>query len=264
MSLLTSNPDAPPPAVGPPVYGQLAVGATATAANLETVAPPWVRDANLDPRLRVAAGLGGEVVRQNQDRYVEEAWRQVGDVLGANALRRRGEFSLAASATLHRKWISQLSAVDLVTSTAPVHARVFVGAEPHDHRAASSVAAAAVDRLGRVPAGHARARQPAGCGGVARGGRSGGSGVAVGGAQPLKVAVAARHDRRARGAQPVWGVAAAPSILARLVPGLDQTGMTAAQAATQLDSLSQLAGGRLRHRRPGRGARGIDRRRRAC
>ena len=79
-----------------------------------------MRTTNLDPRLRVAAGLGGEVVRQNQDRYVEEAWRQVGDVLGANALRRRAEFSLAASATLHRKWIAQIPAADLVTATAPV------------------------------------------------------------------------------------------------------------------------------------------------
>src|SRR4029453_9766131 len=70
---------------------------------------------------------GGEVVRQNQDRYVEEAWRQVGDVLGANTLRRRAEFSLAARATLHRKWIARRPVADLWTAPAPVHARVFVG-----------------------------------------------------------------------------------------------------------------------------------------
>src|SRR5207302_4505939 len=125
VSRLPEDPAAPP-VVGPPVYGQLAAGAGTTAATLTSTAPPWVRETNLDPRLRVAAGLGAEVVRGNQDRYVEAAWRQVGAVLAANALRRRAEFSLAASATLHRKWISQLSAADLLTSTAPVHSRVFV------------------------------------------------------------------------------------------------------------------------------------------
>ena len=240
MSLLASNPDAPPPAVGPPVYGQLAVGATATAANLETVAPPWVRDANLDPRLRVAAGLGGEVVRQNQDRYVEEAWRQVGDVLGANNLRRRAEFSLAASATLHRKWISQLSAADLVTSTAPVHARVFVGqnltitGRLRQSPLPPSIVSVEYRRVTRARGSlTGAAAWRAAVGPAVLASRSAA-------AQPLKVAVALDTIDTLEAPSRVWGVAAAPSILARLVPGLDQTGLTAAQAAAQLDSLSQL------------------------
>jgi hypothetical protein len=239
-SLLTKNPDAPPPVVGPPVYGQLAVGETAKAANLETVAPPWVRANNLDPRLRVAAGLGGEVVRQNQDRYVEEAWRQVGDVLGANGLRRRGEFSLAASATLHRKWISRIPAADLVTSTAPVHARVFVGenltitGRLRQSPVPPSIASVEYRRVTR-----------------ARGSLSGAAvwRAAVGpavlasrsaDAQPLKASVAIDTIDVLNLPSKVWGVAAAPSILARLDPGLNQTGMTAAQAATQLDSMNRL------------------------
>jgi hypothetical protein len=239
-SLLASNPNASPPAVGPPVYGQLAVGANATAANLATVAPPWVREANLDPRLRVAAGLGGEVVRQNQDRYLEEAWRQVGDVFGANNLRRRAEFSLAASATLHRKWIAPLLAADLVTSTAPIHARVFVGenltitGRLRQSPLPPSIVSVEYRRVTR-----------------ARGKLTGATAwrAAVGpavlasrsaAAQPLKVAVALDTIDALEPPSRVWGVAAAPSILARLVPGLDRTGLTAEQAATQLDSLSQL------------------------
>jgi hypothetical protein len=50
-------------------------------------------------------------------------------VLGANGVRRRVEFALAVSASLHRIWISQIPAADLVTSTAPVHAHIFVGAK---------------------------------------------------------------------------------------------------------------------------------------
>jgi hypothetical protein len=241
VSLLTAHPDTPPP-VGPPVYGQLAVGDTATAANLPTVAPPWVRAANLDPRLRVAAGLGAEVVRQNQDRYIEEAWRQVGDVLGANSLRRRAEFSLAASATLHRKWISQIPAADLVTSTAPVHAHIFLGANLtingrlRQSPLPPSIASVEYRRVTR-----------------ARGSLSGAAawhgsvGPAVlasrsGDAQPLKVAVAIDTIDVLDAPSKVWGVAAAPAILARLDPTVNQAGMTAAQVATKLDSMNALTG----------------------
>lgn len=241
ISLLTAHPDTPP-AVGPPVYGQLAVGDTATAANLQTVAPPWVRATNLDPRLRVAAGLGGEVVRQNQDRYVEEAWRQVGDVLGANSLRRRAEFSLAASATLHRKWISQIPAADLVTSTAPVHARVFVGqnltitGRLRQSPVPPSIASVEYRRVTR-----ARGSLP----GATAWHASVGPAVLASrsaDAQPLKVAVAIDTIDVLNAPSKVWGVAAAPAILARLDPALNQTGMTATQVATQVDSMNALTG----------------------
>lgn len=116
------------PRIGPPVHGQLAVGPAARTENLGTgVTPPWLDELNLDPRHRVAAGLGAEVVRRNQEHYVEEAWRQVGDVLTANRLRRRAEFSLATSRRLYDRWIAQLDPGDLLTSTAPVHAKVGVG-----------------------------------------------------------------------------------------------------------------------------------------
>ena len=91
ISLLTQG--AGPPHVGPPVYGQLPVGDAATAAALGSGAvPPWLTQLNLDPRLRVGAGLGAQVVRNDQDHYLETAWKQVGDVLAANRLRRRAEY----------------------------------------------------------------------------------------------------------------------------------------------------------------------------
>lgn len=126
-SLLTQSPDAEPPHVGPPVYGQLPVGRTATASALGgNTVPPWLSQLNLDPRLRVAAGLGAQVVRNDQDHYLEVAWKQVGDVLAANRLRRRAEFSLAASRRLHSRWIAKVDAGALLTATAPVHAKILV------------------------------------------------------------------------------------------------------------------------------------------
>jgi hypothetical protein len=148
----------------------------------------------------------------------------VGDVIGANTLRRRGEFSTAAAATLHRRWISQLSPVDLLTSTAPVHARVFVSqnltitGRLRQSPLPPSIVSVEYRRLTR-----------------ARGKRAGASAwrAAVGpqvlasrsaSAQPLQVAVALDTIDTLEPPSRVWGTNAAPSILARLVPDLDQTG----------------------------------------
>ncbi len=238
---LLSQVDGSPPAVGPPVYGQLAVGATGAAANLNTAAPPWLRSINLDPRLRVAAGLGAAVVQQNEDRYLEEAWRQVGDVLGANGLRRRAEFSLAGSASLHRRWIAQMPAADLVTSTAPVHPHVFIGANLtitgrlRQSPLPPAIASVELRRVTRV-----RGRLPSA---AALHSAAGPTALAARSAQttPLDAPVAIDTIDVLNPPSRVWGVAAAPSILARLDPGIDQTGMTAAQVAARLDAMSQLA-----------------------
>jgi hypothetical protein len=239
VSLLTAKAGSPP-AVGPPVYGQLAVGETATAANLNTSAPPWLRSINLDPRLRIAAGLGSEVARQSRDRYLEEAWRQVGDVLGANGVRRRVQFALAASASLHRKWISQISAADLVTSTAPVHARVFVGTNLtitgrlRQSPLPPSIASVEFRRMTRV-----HGRLPTAAALQTSAGPAVLASLAAQ-ARPLDAAVAVDTIDVLNPPSKVWGVAAAPLILARLDASIDQTGMTAAEAAARLDSMSQL------------------------
>ena len=236
---LLTGPDAPPPMVGPPVYGQLAVGEKARAANLDTLAPPWIRQASLDPRLRVGAGLGAEVVRRNQDRYVEEAWRQVGEVNAANNLRRRAEFSLAASQTLHRRWLSQLGAGDLVTSTAPVHSRIYLGQDlTITGRLRKSPLPPAVSsieyrrltrargRLGAASAWHA-AMSPR-----VLAARSAD-------AQPLNLAARLDAIEAVEPPSEVWGRADASAILNRLVPDLDTIAMSETEAAAKIDALSQ-------------------------
>ena len=44
----------------------------------------WMEELNLDPKYRVAAGMGAEVIRANQDQYLEMAWNQVNAVKEAN------------------------------------------------------------------------------------------------------------------------------------------------------------------------------------
>ena len=69
-------------AVSPPLYG----GRHVKVETLASSTHAWLNELNSDPRHRSAAGLGTEVVRLNQERYMQSAWEQVGDVLAANAL----------------------------------------------------------------------------------------------------------------------------------------------------------------------------------
>src|SRR5690606_23461012 len=73
-----------PEAVAPPLYGQWHADVHRVPA--PNAGPRWMREVNANPRWRVAAGLGAEVVRANQEEYVDAAWQQVGDVLAANRL----------------------------------------------------------------------------------------------------------------------------------------------------------------------------------
>lgn len=113
-----SGSDADDGAVGPPLYG-------AWAANRFAVTPStgWFRELNLDPRARVAAGLGAEVVRREQEDLMTSCWEQVGSVLEANALLARAGLSIAASNRLHLRSIARLAPDRALTFAAPMASR---------------------------------------------------------------------------------------------------------------------------------------------
>lgn len=108
------------PVVAPPIYG----GKHALVVRLDGAAvPPWIRDLNLEPRARVAAGLGTQVVQARQEDYVARAWRQLGDVLAANRLLRAAQFARSGSLSLHRR-LAALDSASLMSLTFPAHQRV--------------------------------------------------------------------------------------------------------------------------------------------
>jgi hypothetical protein len=101
----------------------------------------WVHDLNLDPRHRVAAGFGTRVVQQNQEQYMDAAWRQVGAVLEANRRIRRAQLARELAAALHRRHLEPLltlSAERAIALTAPVHGRVVDQGATVRHRRAES------------------------------------------------------------------------------------------------------------------------------
>ena len=65
--------------------------------------PPWMRELNLDPRWRAAAGLGAEVVRVHQEALMSAAWRQAAALEQVNRELQRGRLGRAVSASLHRR-----------------------------------------------------------------------------------------------------------------------------------------------------------------
>jgi hypothetical protein len=122
----------------------------------------WFREVNLDPRPRVSAGLGAEVVRENQEDLVNAAWRQVGDVLAAEAALQRAALSAWAATSFHGRHIVPMADDRLLELTAPMATRVpLAGTSMTMAVQRSSLPDAILDagmRRALAPAGRAVAR----------------------------------------------------------------------------------------------------------
>jgi len=124
----------PDPLITPPLYGRWHA-LTERLLNERDGSPVehnrgWVHQLNLDPRHRVAAAFGTEVVQRNQEDYMEAAWEQVGDVLAANDRIRTGQFSKFVAQTWHVRTLMPLAAKPAqreraLAIAAPVQARVL-------------------------------------------------------------------------------------------------------------------------------------------
>jgi hypothetical protein len=112
------------PGVAPPLYG-------GTYPKVQTVTPqpPWLPRLNLDPRHRVTASLGVEVVRRRQEALMAAAWDQVGDIERANQLIRQAQFAYASSQSLLQRHLAPLPPGDALQVTAPAHSRIMAGNE---------------------------------------------------------------------------------------------------------------------------------------
>lgn len=115
-------------AVAPPVYGQWHVNIHQIPAKGKR--PRWLHDLNTDPRHRAAAGIGAEVVRANQEEYVDAAWAQVGEVVAANELLDRARAMAAVMSRVHAKHIAGINAVAALGLTSAAHDRLPVDGAP--------------------------------------------------------------------------------------------------------------------------------------
>jgi hypothetical protein len=103
-------------AVGPPLYGSW----PANRFEVAGLDRGWFAELALDPRARVAAGLGAEVVRTEQEDLMTACWQQVGAVLKANSLLSRARLSIEASTRFHDRTVARLLAARLFTFASPL------------------------------------------------------------------------------------------------------------------------------------------------
>ncbi|MEV5892509.1 hypothetical protein [Nonomuraea fuscirosea] len=146
------SPGAADPVITPPLYGRWHAPASRllTERDGTSIADNrnWVHRLNLDPRFRVAANLGAQVVQKRQEEFMAAAWAQVGDVLAANARIRAAQVAREVGDLLHRKHLvpppatmreAAVPSGRALTLTAPAHSRVVTRAPVAALDAGSSV-----------------------------------------------------------------------------------------------------------------------------
>jgi len=123
--------DDPDPLITLPLYGRWhALTQRLLTQRDGTPAPNagnWLHRLNLDPRLRIPASYGAEVVEANAEQYMNYAWEQIGDVLQANQSLRRLHFATAAASRLYARHLLPSAALSsrVLSLTAPVASRVL-------------------------------------------------------------------------------------------------------------------------------------------
>lgn len=122
----------PDPLITAPLYGRWPSLTQRLLTNRDGTPAPddtnWVHRLNLDPRFRVPAAYGAQVVETNAEEYMNDAWQQIGDVLAANAQIRRLHLATGVSARWYDTQLKPLIAAipeHAFAVMAPVSSRVM-------------------------------------------------------------------------------------------------------------------------------------------
>lgn len=128
----TSDINDPDPLITPPLYGRWHALTSRLlndqADNPLTPNDNWVHQLNLDPRHRLAAGFGTEVIKKNQELYMNTAWEQVGEILSAIRLIRLAQMARLVTGRIHSRYVVPLAQNRVERAywlTAPVQKRVL-------------------------------------------------------------------------------------------------------------------------------------------
>ena len=110
--------------VAPPLYGRF----HAKRERLDLTAgaqPVWFEALNGDPRDRVVAGLGTQVIQAGQRQLMASAWQQVKGIREANERLRLTQLARAAAQRLFARHIAPATATEVLAMSAPLHAKVL-------------------------------------------------------------------------------------------------------------------------------------------
>jgi hypothetical protein len=136
----------PDPIITPPLYGTwhaMTKRVLKERDNTSPIVPPnnWIHRLNLDPRFRAAAGIGTRVIQDNQEKYMDAAWEQVGDVLEAQRRTRYARFGLMVSDIWYDRHLEPMLGVSrqkTLLLMAPLNKRMIVGGVTLYHELAQS------------------------------------------------------------------------------------------------------------------------------
>jgi hypothetical protein len=123
--------------VAPPLYGRY----YAKRERIDLTAgaePVWFEALNGDPRDRVAAGLGTQVIQAGQRQLMASAWQQVTGIRAANERLRLTQLARAAALRLFARHIAPASATEVLALSAPVQAKVLASPTTIRARVAAS------------------------------------------------------------------------------------------------------------------------------
>jgi hypothetical protein len=119
------------PTLAPPIYGE-------HPARRHTVDPArinahWLDGLSLQPRYRLTAGWGAEVVRHNQDEFMQAAWQQVGEVLAAERAFSMSRLARDVLMRIKVRHLDKLPEARLLAILAPAQARIRVAPDRSLH-----------------------------------------------------------------------------------------------------------------------------------
>jgi hypothetical protein len=138
--------DDPDPLITPPLYGRWHALVQRLLKDRQGADlypnDNWVHMLNLDPRHRVAAGFGTQIIQKNQEEYMDAAWEQIGPILSVNQGIREAQLVLAMAGACfdhHLVPLQKVNAEKVMVLTAPVQKRVVTQGFTVSHQVKTSV-----------------------------------------------------------------------------------------------------------------------------
>ncbi len=146
LTIEDDNPDDPDPLITPPLYGRWHALTKRLLSNQDGTPAAnkmnWVHDLNLDPRWRASANFGTTVIQDKQEKYMDDAWEQIGDVLEANQRLRWAKFAEFSSSIWYLKNILPKPGVAperYLKLTTPMQKRILTGGKTMFHQVQTSL-----------------------------------------------------------------------------------------------------------------------------
>lgn len=109
--------------IPPPIYGRWHAAQKAIPDGKRDVV--WLRDLNLNPSHRAVAGIGTQIVQDQQEQLMASAWEQVGEIEKANQAMRQAQLARAAGTMIHEQHLEAIPAEPLFVVTGATHTRVL-------------------------------------------------------------------------------------------------------------------------------------------